>query len=80
MKPNSLVQMMAVTSLNLRSIPGRIGTTTVALTGFAGVVAVLVGLLSIAEGFRAMHESAGAEDVAILLRAGATDELGSQID
>jgi len=80
MKPNSLVQMMAVTSLNLRSIPGRIGTTTVALTGFAGVVAVLVGLLSIAEGFRAMHESAGADDVAILLRAGATDELGSQID
>jgi putative ABC transport system permease protein len=80
MKRNFLAQASAITVMNLRSIPARIGSTTVALAGFAGVVAVLVGLLSIAEGFRAMHEGAGAEDVAILLKAGATEELGSQFE
>lgn len=80
MKRNVIAQALAITAINLRSIPARIGSTTVALAGFAGVVAVLVGLLSIAEGFRSMHEGAGADDVAIVLRAGATDELGSQLD
>lgn len=80
MKRNVFAQALAIVSVNLQSIPARIGSTTVALAGFAGVVAVLVGLLSIAEGFRSMHEGAGADDVAILLRAGATDELGSQLD
>jgi putative ABC transport system permease protein len=80
MKRNLLSQALAIISVNLRSIPARMGSTTVALAGFAGVVAVLVGLLSIAEGFRSMHEGAGADDVAIVLRAGATDELGSNFE
>jgi putative ABC transport system permease protein len=80
MKRHSIAQTFAIAALNLRSIPARFGSTTVALAGFAGVVAVLVGLLSIAEGFRSMHEGSSAPDVAILLRAGTTEELGSQFD
>jgi putative ABC transport system permease protein len=36
-----------------------------------------VGVLSIREGFRAVLDEAGSEDVAIVLRGGATDEMGS---
>ena len=38
---------------------------------------VLIGVLSIAAGFRAVLTLSGAEDVAIVLRSGATDEMGS---
>jgi putative ABC transport system permease protein len=55
----------------------RLGATLVSLVGVAGVVTVVVGVLSINEGFRAVLEHAGAEDVAIVLRGGSTDEMTS---
>ena len=74
---SSLTQIFAVTVMNLRNIPTRIGSSLVALVGIAGVVTVVTGVLSIGEGFRAVLSQGGAEDVAIVLRGGATDEMGS---
>src|SRR5262245_25368924 len=74
---NWLAQIGAVTFMNLRNVRERLGTTLVALVGVAGVVTVVVGVLSINEGFRAVLQRAGADDVAIVLRGGATDEMTS---
>ena len=47
-----LSQIIAVTSVNLRSLGSGPGSSAVAVIGIAGVVVVFVGVLSIAEGFR----------------------------
>ena len=70
-------QMLAVTRLNLASLPGRLGAATVAVVGIGGVVAVLVAVLSISEGFRAAMELSGRDDMGIVLRGGSSDELSS---
>ncbi|HEY4367575.1 MAG TPA: FtsX-like permease family protein [Steroidobacteraceae bacterium] len=77
MANNALTQISAITGMNLRNMSQRLATSVVALVGIAGVVMVLIGVLSIREGFRAVLELSGADDVAIVLRNGATDEMGS---
>lgn len=77
MSNNSLAQIGAITSMNLRNMSQRAAASIVALVGIAGVVTVLIGVLSIAEGFRAVLEISGSDQVAIVLRSGATDEMGS---
>jgi putative ABC transport system permease protein len=74
---NWLAQIGIVTLMNLRNVRERLGSTLVALVGVAGVVTVVVGVLSINEGFRAVLQRAGADDVAIVLRGGSTDEMTS---
>ena len=74
---NALAQIGAITSMNLRNMPQRAASSIVALIGIAGVVTVLIGVLSIAEGFRSVLEISGSDQVAIVLRSGATDEMGS---
>jgi putative ABC transport system permease protein len=76
---NKLSQIAAVTALNVRNIPQRLASSIVALVGITGVVTVVTGVLSISEGFRAVLELSGADDVAIVLRNGATDEMGSSL-
>ena len=73
----SLQQTLAVTAMNLRSVTERKGTSLVAIVGIAGVVAVLIGIFSINEGFRSVLQLAGSDDVAIVLRGGGTDEMTS---
>jgi len=70
-------QLAAVTAMNLRNLPARLGTSLVAVVGIGGVVAVLVALLSMGEGFRAALELSGRDDVALILRGGSSDELSS---
>jgi putative ABC transport system permease protein len=70
-------QFLAVTGMNIRNLPSRIGTSLVAVVGIGGVVAVLVSLLSMGEGFRAALELSGRDDVAIVLRGASADELSS---
>lgn len=77
MSNNSLAQIAAITSMNVRNMSQRAASSIVALIGIAGVVTVLIGVLSIAEGFRAVLEISGSDQVAIVLRNGATDEMGS---
>ena len=61
----SLSQVAAITWMNLQTLPQRLSSSAVSVIGIAGVVAVLVAVLSISEGFRATLGLAGAEDVAI---------------
>ncbi len=74
---NWLSQIFSVTLFNLRTIPERKGPALAAAVGIAGVVAVLVGVLSIAEGFKAAMKVSGAEDVAMVLRSSADTEMTS---
>jgi putative ABC transport system permease protein len=74
---NWLSQVVSVTRVNLRSIPERKGAVIAAAVGIAGVVAVFVGVLSIAEGFRAAMKVTGSQDVAIVLRSSADAEMTS---
>lgn len=72
-----LRQIAAVTAMNVRSIPSRLGTSMVIVIGIAGVVGVMTALLSMAVGFQATLASTGRPDRVIVLRGGATDELAS---
>ena len=74
---NGLTQIIMITVSNLRSITERKAAAIVAIVGIAGVVAILVGVLSMREGFRATLDQAGAKDVAIVLRSGSAAELSS---
>jgi putative ABC transport system permease protein len=62
---------------NLRSIRVRWGSTAVAVAGIAGVVAVFVAMLSMANGFRATLVLSGSERNAMVLRGGASAEMES---
>lgn len=77
MSGSAMTQISAITSMNLRNVSQRLTSSVVALVGIAGVVMVLIGVLSISAGFRAVLTLSGARDVAIVLRSGATDEMGS---
>jgi putative ABC transport system permease protein len=74
---NFLKQTIAVTMLNLRTIPQRLGSSGVAIVGIAGVVIVLVSVLSIAQGFTAAMEQSGADNRALVMRSGADSEMTS---
>jgi putative ABC transport system permease protein len=70
-------QVFAVTMLNIRNLPKRIATSTVAIVGVLAVVLVFAAVLSMAKGFERTMIATGADDVAIILRSGATSELTS---
>ena len=72
-----LSQIVTVTSVNLRSIRERLGSSVVAMIGIAGVVVVFLGVLSIAEGFRAAMAKVGDPQTVIVMRAGSDTEMTS---
>ena len=74
---NFLKQTVAVTMLNLRTIPQRMGSSGVAIVGIAGVVIVLVSVLSIAQGFAAAMAASGSPVRALVMRSGADSEMTS---
>ena len=74
---NLISQTFAVTLLNLRTIPQRLGSSGVAIVGIAGVVIVLVSVLSIAQGFAAAMELSGSDSRALVMRSGADSEMTS---
>ena len=74
---NGLTQILVITLMNLRNLPQRLGTSSVAVFGVACVVGVFIGVLSMATGFQRTMVNSGAEDVVILMRAGATSEMSS---
>lgn len=76
---NWLSQIISVTWFGISTIPQRKGAALAAAIGIAGVVAVFVGVLSIAQGFRRAVTSAGRDDIAIVLREGANNEMSSGI-
>jgi len=72
-------QIFAVTLMNLRSVPQRLGTSLVIVVGIAGVVAVLISVLAMATGFRQTVAGSGRQDRAIILRGGSDSELASSL-
>jgi putative ABC transport system permease protein len=76
---NVLQQIGAVTAMNVRTIPDRLGVSMVIVAGIAGVVGVLVAMLAMATGFERTLASTGRYDRVIVLRVGAIDELGSSM-
>lgn len=74
---HAIRQIVAITLMNLRTIPERLGSSLVAVVGIAGVVIVLVAVLSIAEGFRAAMTQAGSPARALVMRAGSDSEMTS---
>ncbi len=74
---NWFAQIWSMTLVNLSTIPERKGAAITAAVGIAGVVAVLVSVLSIVEGFRAAMAVSSPEDIAIVLRSGADTEMTS---
>jgi len=72
-----LGQTAVLTRFSLLTLPERKGAVAAATFGIAGVVAVLVGMLSIAQGFRHAMTTGGSPDVALVLRSGADTEMTS---
>ena len=74
---NWLSQIFSISLFNLRTLPQRVGSSATAMFGIAGVVAVMVGVLSIAQGIlRTMEQSAAPENV-VVLRSGSNSEMMS---
>ena len=74
---NWLSQILSVTKFGVLSIPQRLGSVAAALFGIAGVVGVLVSVLSMAVGFRKTMLASASPNSAIVLRTGADDEMSS---
>src|SRR5439155_826529 len=74
---NWLSQIAAITKFGVLSIPQRRCPVAAALMGIAGVVGVLVGVLSMAAGFKHAMAASGSPDAAIVLRSGADNEMSS---
>ena len=74
-----MLQVAAVTAVNLKSIPQRLWLSLSTVVAVALVVVVLLSFLAMANGFQRTLTGAGAEDVAIILRGGSQAELNSVV-
>jgi putative ABC transport system permease protein len=76
---STISQILALTAMNLRSIPQRLGNSSVIVVGIAGVVAVLISVLAISLGFRTTIEGDGSADRTIVFSRGANAEIESSL-
>ena len=74
---NWIAQTGSVTRLSLQTIVERKGACAASVFGIAGVVAVFVAVLSIAQGFRRVMTVSGDPAKAIVLRSGSDTEMMS---
>ena len=74
---SSWPQVREITLMNLRSIPDRLGPSLVIVIGIAGVVGVLVALLSMSAGLQETLGGDGRTDQTVVTRGGANGELAS---
>lgn len=70
---------LAAANIGISSLPQRWGASAVIVIGIAGVVAVLVAMLAMGEGFAATLKGTGNDTTAIILRGGAQAETNSVI-
>jgi putative ABC transport system permease protein len=73
-------QAWSVTKVGVATIPQRLGSSSVVVVGIAGVVGVLVALLSMAVGFETTLRETGTDDTVIVMRAGSQTEINSGVD
>src|SRR5882757_6391189 len=74
-----LLQITALTAMNLRSLPKRFWLSLSTVIAVALVVVVLLAFLAMRNGFQHTLDSAGAKDVAVILRGGSQSEVASVI-
>jgi len=74
-----LGQIREITWMNLRNVPTRVFSSAVIVVGIAGVVSVLVAILSMANGFRSALNDTGKPDRAIVMRSIKSGELSSGV-
>ena len=77
--PNALLQLFLVSWTSIRTIPRRRAASLTAMAGIAGVVAVMVAVLSIGEGFKQTLATTGDTQTAIVMRGGTDTEMNSAI-
>ena len=70
-------QIVSIAAFNLRSLPQRIGSSLTAVFGIAGVVAVTISVLSIAEGILLTMQSSASPENVVILRSGSSSEMMS---
>jgi putative ABC transport system permease protein len=70
-----LNQVLAITRLNLANLRTGIFGSAVVVTGIAGVVAVLLGLLAMSNGFRSALVEMAKPDRGLILRNGSNNEM-----
>lgn len=74
-----LARILAVTGLNLRTLPARWAVAAVVVVCMAGVAAVMVSMLAMADGFRRTYAASGRADRAVVLASGESFEGASSI-
>jgi putative ABC transport system permease protein len=74
-----LLQIGAITLMNLKSIPQRLWLSLSTVVAIALVVIVLLTFLAMANGFQRTLTGSGASDVAVILRGGSQSEINSAI-
>jgi putative ABC transport system permease protein len=72
-------QIIAITAMNLRTLPQRLGASAVIVIGIMVTVMVLVSVQAMALGFQKTLGHTGRPDRAIVLRGGSEAELNSTI-
>ena len=72
-------QVAAVTIMNLKSIPRRLGTSCVVVIGIAGVVGVIVSVFGMTRSLSQAVLASGSPERAVVLRSGATSDVASTL-
>lgn len=76
---NLMKQIAAIVGVNFRSLPRRLSTSLVVVVGIAGVVAVLISVLSVSTGLTGALTATGRPDRAIVLHTQSQAEVGSTL-
>ncbi len=74
-----LLQIAAVTRMNLKSLPQRLWLSVSTIVAVALVVIVLLAFLAMANGFQQTLLSSGSPDVAVVMRGGSQSEVNSVV-
>ncbi|MGN7917537.1 ABC transporter permease [Lysobacter sp. 22409] len=72
-------QAASVAGVGISTLSQRLGSSSVVVIGIAGVVAVLVAMLSMAEGYQQTLRSTGSDDSVIVLRGASAAEVMSTL-
>ncbi|MGQ0586817.1 MAG: ABC transporter permease [Gammaproteobacteria bacterium] len=74
-----LARILAVTALNLRTLPARWGVAAVIVVCMAGVTGVMVSMLAMAEGFQRTYATSGHADRVVVISSSENFEGSSTI-
>ena len=73
-------QSASVTQVGVSTLRQRFASSSVIVLGIAGVVAVLVAMLAMAEGYRETLRASGSDDTVLVLRGASSAEVMSTLD